>query len=524
MGRECRGGPEVAGAARGCEAAGCAGRPGRPRRPEVPGRLRNGGDRGLLHADGAGPGSRARRRTCGTREARGADTAAQFTGAAERPAHLGQRCRPGGRGRLGGGARPRRGRRRKRRRGRRCGAWDLQAACGDRRFVSRPCQPRRCPAGHGRRSTRGVPAHAKSPGGGGVRRPTGRAPCAGIARIRCWGRLPVFRPSGLSARPSTSAPAEAAALRRESATPVKLPRSSRRPTHRITPQLVTNTLKGTNFPSGAAGGAVGAERHYRGGATAGRLRPHRARRGRRRGGMAPGGRGTPGDMAGIELMSAAFDDHARSRGGTHWRGTTCRCCPGPVSRTTRRSSCCSARTRTPRRAPSCTGWSSASTRTAAGRRRESVPPGGTALVNGFGQRRWDGPHPPPGDEAHRYFFRLYALGSRACCPTPRRRSRCTRPWSPWQLASGTLVGVYRRCLVPEPPEPGRFRDEAAGHRTLPHPGDVRIEAWGETREQCLGRPCWAGSTASPTCPRRTRARCGGCGCRRRATRTSWRRS
>ncbi|WP_236241897.1 archease [Streptomyces sp. CC228A] len=41
-------------------------------------------------------------------------------------------------------------------------------------------------------------------------------------------------------------------------------------------------------------------------------------------------------------------------------------------------------------------------------------------------------------------------------------------------------------MAAEPPEPGRFRDEAAGHRTLPHPGDVRIEAWGETREQCLG--------------------------------------
>ncbi|WP_236243821.1 archease [Streptomyces sp. CC210A] len=41
-------------------------------------------------------------------------------------------------------------------------------------------------------------------------------------------------------------------------------------------------------------------------------------------------------------------------------------------------------------------------------------------------------------------------------------------------------------MAAEPPVPGRPRDETAGHRTLPHSGDVRIEAWGETREQCLG--------------------------------------
>ncbi|MFC4003214.1 YbhB/YbcL family Raf kinase inhibitor-like protein [Prauserella oleivorans] len=40
---------------------------------------------------------------------------------------------------------------------------------------------------------------------------------------------------------------------------------------------------------------------------------------------------------------------------------------------------------------------------------EGEPPeGANAGVNDFGQVGWGGPHPPVGDEPHRYFFRLYA--------------------------------------------------------------------------------------------------------------------
>lgn len=44
------------------------------------------------------------------------------------------------------------------------------------------------------------------------------------------------------------------------------------------------------------------------------------------------------------------------------------------------------------------------------------PPGGTELVNSYGQQGWGGPHPPPGDDAHHYFFRLYALSEPCVLP------------------------------------------------------------------------------------------------------------
>ncbi|MCH0543351.1 archease [Streptomyces sp. MUM 203J] len=41
------------------------------------------------------------------------------------------------------------------------------------------------------------------------------------------------------------------------------------------------------------------------------------------------------------------------------------------------------------------------------------------------------------------------------------------------------------CAQP-PVAPGHRPRGEAGHRTVPHTADVRIEAWGATREQCLG--------------------------------------
>ncbi|CQR60142.1 YbhB/YbcL family Raf kinase inhibitor-like protein [Streptomyces leeuwenhoekii] len=72
------------------------------------------------------------------------------------------------------------------------------------------------------------------------------------------------------------------------------------------------------------------------------------------------------------------------------------------------------------------------------------PPGGTELVNGYGERGWGGPHPPPGDEAHRYFFRLYALREPCVLPDAPSADQVHRVVDERRLAGGTLVGLYQR--------------------------------------------------------------------------------
>jgi Raf kinase inhibitor-like YbhB/YbcL family protein len=72
------------------------------------------------------------------------------------------------------------------------------------------------------------------------------------------------------------------------------------------------------------------------------------------------------------------------------------------------------------------------------------PPGGTELVNGYGEQGWGGPHPPPGDEAHRYFFRLYALREPCVLPDAPGAGQVRQAAEERQLASGALVGLYRR--------------------------------------------------------------------------------
>ncbi|MBE8472267.1 YbhB/YbcL family Raf kinase inhibitor-like protein [Streptomyces justiciae] len=72
------------------------------------------------------------------------------------------------------------------------------------------------------------------------------------------------------------------------------------------------------------------------------------------------------------------------------------------------------------------------------------PPGGTELVNGFGEREWGGPHPPPGDDAHHYFIRLYALAEPCVLPDAPSADQVHRAVDERQLASGTLVALYQR--------------------------------------------------------------------------------
>lgn len=64
--------------------------------------------------------------------------------------------------------------------------------------------------------------------------------------------------------------------------------------------------------------------------------------------------------------------------------------------------------------------------------------------NGYGQSGWGGPQPPVGDQAHRYFFRLYALAGPVSIPDTATADEAHRVLDRQQLASGTLVGMYQR--------------------------------------------------------------------------------
>ncbi|MGW0080965.1 YbhB/YbcL family Raf kinase inhibitor-like protein [Streptomyces sp. NPDC003393] len=150
-------------------------------------------------------------------------------------------------------------------------------------------------------------------------------------------------------------------------------------------------------------------------------------------------------MAGIELSSSAFDDHAfiarryafeaecvspplRWSGAPHDAAELVLLCEDPD-------------------APSGTfvhwavvGIDPHSEGVGTGER----PPGGTELVNGYGERGWGGPHPPPGDDPHHYFFRLYALKEPCVLPDAPSAAQVHEEVEKRQVASGTLVGLYRR--------------------------------------------------------------------------------
>ncbi|MDO0933256.1 YbhB/YbcL family Raf kinase inhibitor-like protein [Streptomyces sp. DG2A-72] len=73
---------------------------------------------------------------------------------------------------------------------------------------------------------------------------------------------------------------------------------------------------------------------------------------------------------------------------------------------------------------------------------DRTPPGGTALVNGFGRRGWSGPNPPPGDQPHRYVFHLYALAQPCVLPDAPSAERSTTRVERREPADSTLVGLY----------------------------------------------------------------------------------
>jgi Raf kinase inhibitor-like YbhB/YbcL family protein len=150
-------------------------------------------------------------------------------------------------------------------------------------------------------------------------------------------------------------------------------------------------------------------------------------------------------MAGIELKSSAFNDHAPIPGTYAWQGDNTSpplTWSGVPDEAVELVLLCEDPD-----APSGTfvhwvvvGIDPRSGGTEAGQ----SPPGGTELVNGFGRRGWGGPHPPPGDEAHRYFFRLYALSEPCALPDAPSAEQVRQAVEKRELASGNVVGVYQR--------------------------------------------------------------------------------
>ncbi|MPY85261.1 MAG: YbhB/YbcL family Raf kinase inhibitor-like protein [Actinophytocola sp.] len=71
-------------------------------------------------------------------------------------------------------------------------------------------------------------------------------------------------------------------------------------------------------------------------------------------------------------------------------------------------------------------------------------PGDVTGPNGFGEHGWGGPHPPAGDEAHRYFFRLYAADRPLQLPGRATADDVHAALHGHVLSRGTLVGLFAR--------------------------------------------------------------------------------
>jgi Raf kinase inhibitor-like YbhB/YbcL family protein len=73
-----------------------------------------------------------------------------------------------------------------------------------------------------------------------------------------------------------------------------------------------------------------------------------------------------------------------------------------------------------------------------------LPPEAVLGRNDFGDTAWDGPQPPIGDPAHRYFFRLYALRRPTGLEHGFAAEELRRRIQADTVDSGTLVGLYQR--------------------------------------------------------------------------------
>jgi Raf kinase inhibitor-like YbhB/YbcL family protein len=71
-------------------------------------------------------------------------------------------------------------------------------------------------------------------------------------------------------------------------------------------------------------------------------------------------------------------------------------------------------------------------------------PGATSWPNGFGERGYGGPQPPIGDDPHRYYFRLFALGRPLEVADGASSDDVRSAVEDDHLAVGTLVGLFAR--------------------------------------------------------------------------------
>jgi Raf kinase inhibitor-like YbhB/YbcL family protein len=73
-----------------------------------------------------------------------------------------------------------------------------------------------------------------------------------------------------------------------------------------------------------------------------------------------------------------------------------------------------------------------------------LPAGAVEGSNGFGAVRYDGPQPPAGDSPHRYVFEVFAADAPLGIPGGASADAVRSALRGHVLASGTLVGTYRR--------------------------------------------------------------------------------
>ena len=72
------------------------------------------------------------------------------------------------------------------------------------------------------------------------------------------------------------------------------------------------------------------------------------------------------------------------------------------------------------------------------------PSGAVVWPNSFGNRGYDGPMPPIGDDPHRYFFRLFALEEPTALPPHATIDEVHEVLEDRHVATGTLIGLFAR--------------------------------------------------------------------------------
>jgi hypothetical protein len=75
-------------------------------------------------------------------------------------------------------------------------------------------------------------------------------------------------------------------------------------------------------------------------------------------------------------------------------------------------------------------------------REESVPQNAVQGTSDFGSARYGGPCPPSG--THRYYFKVYALGTTLSLPSSAKKATVEKAMAGHIIAKGSLMGTYSR--------------------------------------------------------------------------------